>query len=274
MKKHKSILLLLLLCLMLGIGVWRNKSSFADLPLTTEANAASINSKKDMYQMIDEKAKKIKGSDEASIRDLADTIFNENGASDLPAAMVDMMKDSLVRAEMKYRNNGKGVRETHIAHTVNYLADKFGAPDYAKTTPLQVRLLRVKLMPMMPSLIAVDTDKEHKGLKKKIGSTITPEVSPLEATMITVMMIHQKMLNEEWQLSPEEFALKGKKQFFKGRGPMPPGYSSAGSTLSLKRNTEKAEEMQRLVRERVARMSLNEAAEIAEASLKNLGIEK
>ena len=276
MKKRNLVFSLILLSLMLGVMVWRNKNSFASTraSVTAETNASSKGSKKDMYEMIDEKAKKVSDSDEASIRDLADTIFNENGASDLSPMMISSLKDSLVKAEMKYRKTGEGVRETNITNTFNYLADKFGAPDYARTSSLQVRLLRVKLMPLIPNLIAVDIDKEHKGLKRKIGSTINPEVSPLEATIIIIMMIHQKMLNEEWQVSPEEFALKRKDQYFKKRGPFPPEHSSEETSFSVRQGTEKSEEMRQIVQNRVAKMSLRSAEEMANNSLKQLGIEK
>jgi hypothetical protein len=67
-----------------------------------------------------------------------------------------------------------------------------------------VRVVRVGLMFELPNLIAQDDpgDKKHK---KKIGSSINPLMSPLEATTVTMFLLQQKMVNDAFQVSHKQF---------------------------------------------------------------------
>jgi hypothetical protein len=222
-----------------------------------------------MFQELEEKAKLAQNDNETAISELADSIFKEVGSADIPADVITGIKGRLIRAEKKFRKNKKGVREENIVRMINELADKFQAPAYAKTSPLQVRLARVELMKYMPSFIAQETRPERKGLKKKVGTSINPEVSPLEAAYIAMLLIHQKMLNEQYQQTPDEYTANLHKWRAAARN-----NSSTEHTLVSKHNQEKCREMRDVVSRGVSRLSPASVQGLINDSLDTLGIER
>lgn len=78
-------------------------------------------------------------------------------------------------------------------------------PDYAKTSPLQVRHLRLSLLPYLPHFIAQEdfADRTTANLNRhfKIGN----KMSPLEAAYLVLAVVQQKRNNSAFQLTPKEF---------------------------------------------------------------------
>lgn len=150
-------------------------------------------------------AKATKGIDPIAIRELTDEAFNAFALPEVPVFTQEAMKERVVRAEVNYRKGAdKGISEVKVAKTVNELADKLEIPDYAKVSPAMVRLVRVGLMLELPNFIAQDPPATKKP-KKKVGSSINPLMSPIEATAITMFLLQQKMLNDGFQVSHKEF---------------------------------------------------------------------
>ncbi len=258
-KRSRIVLSLLMLCVLaFGVG-WRSLQS------------ASTSGDSNMFSDVEAAAKKAKNNDEQAIRELADAVFNY-AAPMIPAIASAGMKDRLVRAEIKYRNGHKGVREEHIVKTVNDLADAIGAPDYAKSSRLQVRVLRVRLMGAFPSFIAQERDEKKKGLKKKVGETMNPEASPLEGAFIAMMMVQQKMLNADFQKTPEEFAatlnLKLEMENRDNAG------QKTEARLVARKASKKLIEMDGIINRGVARLGVLGAKQLADKSLDTLGIER
>ncbi len=119
-KRIKVLLMLFALTLLVGMSwfsfgpVARSRSPFAPGSL-------------------EEKARKAKGGNEDAVRDLAEEVIYQYGQM-LPTEAQDGIMERVVRAEREYQKNGKGgVRETHVVQAVNFLAEKFDVPDYAKT---------------------------------------------------------------------------------------------------------------------------------------------
>jgi hypothetical protein len=234
--------------------------------------SASNNSAKKMIHPIEEKARKAKANDESSIRELADAVFNDVGTA-IPTDIMDHMKDRLVRAEIKFRHGNKKIRESNIVLTLNDLAERFDAPAYAKTSPLQVRTMRVELMKMYPSFIAQDTE-DTSDLKKKVGAKLKDDVSPLEAAYITMLIVHQKMLNDEWQQTPDEwFHSQQKKRFLDDSQNTTPQVGEPDSEKK-QRNDAKRREMQAVVARAIANMSTSDVQNLIDSSLDNLGVER
>lgn len=224
-----------------------------------------------MIDPFEEKAREAKSGDETAIRELADLGFSAFGGV-IPKTVKDKLKDRAVRAEVEYKKNGKGgVREVHIARAVNYLADKFKAPDYAKTDARQVRVLRAMMKFDYPSIFAPDPDAK-KGLRKKIGDLISPEVSPLEATFLLTTMLEQKMLNDNFQQTPEKFVANLKKK--SARLEDHDGDRQARLVFGTPRNHEKRREMMRIMENGIANMSMDEALNLADDTLDKLGIKR
>ena len=259
----KTILLVIGVAVAAG-ALWLGiRSSASSKSSTTQPNTGAS-----MKDRIEETARKVKGADEAAVRELADAVFEDIGAS-IPSLFRGSMKERLVRAELKYRSGKKGTSEANIVRTVNRLADALQAPAYAQTSALQVRILRVELMKVYPSFIAEETDVNKKGLKKKVGDKINPDVSPLEAFYITATMLQQKMLNGDWQETPEEFQKNLHKKEF-----MRPARSTRPKATINPPNTGKRREMAAVVERAAAKLSNEEALSLVEATLTTLGIAK
>jgi hypothetical protein len=263
--RNKGFPSLLIVCiLVIGVG-WQTSH-----PATQKGD-----SKKPMHNQVEEAAKKAKNSkDEKAVRELADAVFDYAGGQ-MPASVSDGIKDRLVRAEMNYRKGKKGIREEDIVRTVNELADTMSAPAYAKTSKLQVKVMRVKLMGDHPSFIAQERDEKKKGLKKEVGDTINPEVSPLEGAFITMMMIQQKVLNEDWQKTPEEYAAnlntKRQKEVKSAAG----GQELKGRLVARRaKNIEKVNEMMETINKGLGRLGVAGSLDLVDKSLDTLGIER
>ena len=113
---------------------------------------------------------------------------------------------------MKYRftrrssisQGGRSVDEERRSVVNEYAANL--AHLYAKTSALQVRYLRATLVRGYPNFIAQPRLGEKEGLEQEVGSSINSMMSPLEAAFVTAVLLQQKMLNEEYQKTPQEWA--------------------------------------------------------------------
>lgn len=218
---------------------------------------------------LEEKARKAKGGDEDAVRDLTEQVFYEYRGM-LPPEVLDGAKERVVRAEVEYRKNGKGaVRESHVAAAVNFLADKFKAPDFAKTDVRQVKVLRARMRSGAPSFFAPEPEGK-KGLKKKLGEPMNPEVSPLEATSLMLVMLTQKAFNDEFQQTPEEFAVRLR------RRPERLGPQVGGLTLVANdpRNIEKTRAVVQAATEGLAHMNVTDAINLTADTFDRLGVKK
>lgn len=221
-----------------------------------------------MRNSIEEHARKAKDNQEQSIRLLADALFQDVAAA-LPGSLSTRMKDRLIEAEVKYRQGHKGIRESHIVRAVNQLATRFSAPDYAQTSPLQIRTLRLELMKQYPNFIAQDED-DKKALKKKVGDRINQDVSPLEAFFLAAVMVEQKMLNEDWQEGPDEWAANAKahKKHFNQDHP------GSAKIIGMPPNVAKRREMAEVVSRSVSSLTITDAQQLANELLDTLGVKK
>jgi hypothetical protein len=154
------------------------------------------------FASFNSKARLAKSGDERAVRDLADEVFTEFGYSEV-AGVLSLFKDRLVRAEINYRRTGNGgIPERNVVRMLNGLTKELGAPDYARVSVHQVRYLRVNLLPVFPSFIG------HSSTRQSNRSIIDPEMSPLEATGLTLLLVTQKLANEDFQVTPEEWTAR------------------------------------------------------------------
>jgi hypothetical protein len=228
---------------------------------------------------LNRKAKASKGKDRIAVDDLTGEVVTTFAPPDLPLFTQEGIKERVARAELNYRQGvDKGISEVKVAKTVNELADKFALPDYAKVSVAMVRTTRVILMLQVPDLIRQDNPTGKK-LKKKIGSSISPFMSPLEATALTLFLLQQKTLNEAYQFSHKEFYENlNKKQKEKWtetrsqRDGTPPN-AETGPSMKVKSNT-KTEEISRAVKKGAAEMRPDDLFNLADSSLDTLGIKR
>lgn len=249
----KSVLTLSALAL-LTLGAYWHPSDSTDKKATK------------MRHSIEEQARKAKDNQEQSIRLLADAVFKDVAAT-LPGSISTRLKDRLIEAEVKYRQGHKDIRESHVVRAVNKLAARFNAPDYARTSPLQIRTLRLELMKQYPNFVAQDED-DRKALKKRVGDGINQDVSPLEAFFLAAVMVEQKMLNDDWQESPEEWAANAKahKKRFN------PDHRGSAKVIGNPPNAAKRREMAELASRVVASLTISDATQLADELLDTLGV--
>lgn len=276
MKRYLLLLPLFVICVLVN-GLIRRREKPLALPaeIGVVAMAGEVNNL--TGDLIDEKARKVKDSDEAAIRELADEVFASSHFGEIPTSIVEKIKERVVPHEVKYRQNKKGVKEKEIVKMVNDLADKVGAPDYAKTSLLQVHSLRARLMIGYPNFISPANAEGKRGLHKKIGTPMNPDLSPLEAVFVAGVLLEQKMINEEFQHSPQEWEKKLKNKELKNWQSAEKRPNSGGGQrkpqLAVSSNP-KAREMRESIAHSPIRMSPADLISITDDSLDTLGIER
>jgi hypothetical protein len=142
-------------------------------------------------------------SDDASVRGLADAVFSfPRALPRAPEVIENVVKDRLVRAETAYRNGlQQGVRERDIVELFNSVSDKLGLPSYAKTSPQQVRTLRMQLALSSPAFMASGLANPNM----KVGESVPDSMSPLQAIHLINSLLDQKVINPEYQVEPAEW---------------------------------------------------------------------
>ncbi|MGH9971840.1 MAG: hypothetical protein ACREBG_29170 [Pyrinomonadaceae bacterium] len=136
-----------------------------------------------------------------AVRTLAATVLQDFGLDDLPAEITEDARERLVTAEINYRQGqGGAIAETNVVRLIDEFATTWNLPAYARTDVLELRRFRVSLVPLMPDLATRDSSQ----------SLISSNMSPLEATYITLLLIEQKTINPEYQQTPQERAARKK----------------------------------------------------------------
>ena len=209
-----------------------------------------------------EKVQLAKGGDEAAVANLTKAVF-EHFAPPLAAEELSRSSERFVRAEMKYRN-GKtpGIPEARLVETLNRMAKALEAPDYARVSVSQVRFLRLKLMTAFPGFIGPPPQSGFD------GHAVNPKMSPLEATALGLILITQKLSNEEFQVTPEEWeTAQVQKQLKKLRTHEQNDASPSGPKLALYVESAKTKELKEVFLNHIS-----DALPLLDNSLQELGI--
>ena len=181
----------------------------------SNAQDASTSSKTPIFgphQNVEEKARLLQDNNRDTYRALADEIFKSPrglgvlemahgiGLANIPAPIDNVIKDRLVYAEMQYRQGtGKAVREQSIVDAINSLVQKLGLPDYTRTSPAQVRFMRMFLIRMNPTFMGRGTVRPDM----QVGESITDEMSPMQAVHLLLDVAGHKFFDPDFQMTPE-----------------------------------------------------------------------
>jgi hypothetical protein len=265
MKNNMRVILSLSVFCFLLVGLtWLSKSS----KVQSQSKSKQDTQGQSGVERINAKARAVKGSDKAAIQDLTGEVMRQHGWDETPADLRDSVNDRLVRAEQKFHNgNHKGASETDVARAVNGLVVKFNGPEYAKTSPSEVRELRGRFFPYMPDFIGRGRVEHGKAPAKNPNSQIE-EMSPVEAAYTTMAVLHQKLYNPEYQLTQEERRVA----WIKKHASTPNSAGQAGSQPSTTA-TARQQEMEGVLR-RAASTPLQDLARLPEKVLDTLGIER
>ena len=254
---------LLLCCALLGGATWMASRNNVHGLSRDEANAAAQAAKP--LAGLNEKARLAKGGDAASVRVLADEVFNQFEMGSAPAGLADSIKDRLVRAEVSFRaGSGKGISDAAAVRMVNRLAHEIGAPAFAKTNVFELRRLKTGLLPYTSDLQS-RTASDKAGRK----DPNEPSMSPLEATYFAALLVEQKRYNPEYQLTHDEWVnLHGGKRS---------GKSNAKFQDKIKENkgnNARAGELQQAFENGLSKKSVSELLELPATLLDTLGVQR
>jgi hypothetical protein len=200
-QRTKIAFLSLIICTSVVGAAWLGGRSSAEAqPPPSAPDEANSNP----FARLNAKARAARTHDETAVRELVDESFNVAALNDAPAGMADAIKERLTRAEMNWRRGATtGISDANVARTVNQLANKFNAPEYAHTNRYEVRLLHTALLPYLPDFIGRDNIGAQPG--QTAASSINHErMSPVEAAFVTAMLLRQKQTNPDYQLTRDE----------------------------------------------------------------------
>ncbi|HLM03426.1 MAG TPA: hypothetical protein VK400_20400, partial [Pyrinomonadaceae bacterium] len=111
------------------------------------------------------------------------------------------LKNRVVSAEQ----NGYLVQESQVVNAINWMADEFSAPSYAKTSSLQIRATRVTLNQFMPNLFVNKDNQGNISVNRQVNSTMSDSLPPAQATCLLLVVVQQKMLNQYFQKTPADW---------------------------------------------------------------------
>jgi len=170
---------------------------------TGGAQVTSPSQQSNPYKVLDAAARAAQQNDDASVHALAEAVFSfPRRLSRMPDVIENPIKDRLVNAELAFRHGSQqAVREEDIVKLVNSMADKLHAPTYAKTSLKQVRVLRMRLLLASPVFMSGGLAAQQIS----IGSSVSPEMSPLQAVHLINSMVDQKLINPEFQMEPGDW---------------------------------------------------------------------
>ena len=202
MKSHKTLWVLSLVALGGAIISIGNRQSFAQGQAPGAGQINIPDHPFDPFKDIDIIASTLTPNDASTVRALVDKLWEFPRVYPVPASIQDQVKNRLVSAEISYRQGRRqGVEEQGVVRALNALAEAFGAPDYAMTSPRQVRVIRMGLAISEPKFMGAGIAR--RGMK--VGDSIDSSMSPLQAVHLLAFTIEQKLSNPEFQVAPGEW---------------------------------------------------------------------
>lgn len=149
--------------------------------------------RRDPYVDLDEKASRVRSGDENLVRELAEAVFRNLPIGEVPDLLARPYKERVIRSEVNYRNGRReGIAEANIVRLIDELATRFDAPDYARTNPDEVRMLRLTFAEIMPHFIPRQPFQGANAVEERVVFSVAPQMSPLEAVYITSHLLWQK----------------------------------------------------------------------------------
>jgi hypothetical protein len=113
----------------------------------------------------------------------------------MPGLMEAILRERFDRAETDYRNGKRqGVEEQHIADAYNMLTTELTVPEYAFTSPRQVRFIRMQiaLAPVNAKFMEIE----------EINESVGHEMSPVQAAYVFKALVELKMVSPDFQVPP------------------------------------------------------------------------
>lgn len=151
---------------------------------------------------IEDAARSMAANSEESYQQLAAAVIQHPHKYHLPSTMESFAVSRLASAEREYQlSRLSAVHEGDITQVVNLLADRMSAPEFARTSNTQVRVVRMRLLMLEPTFMGREIIKAH--LKR--GDSIPDALSPSQSVHILLSLIDRKFYDPEFQLPPGGF---------------------------------------------------------------------
>jgi hypothetical protein len=225
-------------------------------------------------KIIDAAARSVNAQDSASVRALTEAVFSyPHVFSETLTPIQDMVKAKVTQAELQHLQGTRpGVTEEDIVRLVNSMADHLKLPEYARTTQKQVRVIRMGLALDSPAFIGRGMTRSDM----QASDSVNPEMSPLQALHVAAVLVDQKFINPDFQVTPAEwdshFHQKALERIQEAearkKNPTPTRHSIGA------RNNPKRDEMRQAFANAVSSMSDADGLNLASEVLKTLKLDQ
>lgn len=154
------------------------------------------------FKRIEDAASSISAGSEDCFEHLAAAVIQHPHKCRLPAAMETLAVARLASAEREYQfSRLSPVYEREITEAINLLADRVRAPEFARTSDTQVRVVRMRLLMLEPIFMG----REIIRARLERGDPIPDTLSPSQSVHILLSLIDRKFSDPEFQLPPGGF---------------------------------------------------------------------
>lgn len=238
-------------------------------PVQTSIPAPRGNPMPTPLQRLESSSRLSDKSNPATINTLTHEVLSFPHTYNLPGPLQQVIASRLAQSETNYRNGlGPGVTESQVLDLMNSLAQTLRLPDYAQTTPIQVRVLRMALLTQSPHFMGSGMMRDGM----RTGESIEQEMSPLQAMHLFSFMVDQKILNPEYQDPTSDPAVLHQqriKEFQQIRQQSAP----AAKYILLPNSNNKSAEMRRAISSGFESMSMQDAADLLGETLTKLNLQ-
>jgi hypothetical protein len=151
---------------------------------------------------LEEAAARLSLDDYTSINTLAERVIDYPHLVRLSDDSKSFLKGALPLAEHHHLSGSiSGIHEHALASTLNDVCDSLKVPTFARVTPSQLRVLRVRLLQTHPTFMGrgITMATAH------VGDSINPKMSPLQAMHLSLVMSDQKIMNVSFQCEVDEW---------------------------------------------------------------------
>lgn len=255
MKKKLLVLLSLSLLAWLGLG-W---------PLAENDSAEAHDNSQATHPLeaINQMAKNARSGNLSDAEEFVGEIIKVTGfENELRGFTSTAIKDRVGRAESRYRQGQSlGIPESKIVRTVNGLVRKFELPPYTKTNNYEVRMLRLGLLPSFPQIIS----QPNQGIRPvSVGGEMDSQMSPAEAFFMLAMMLRQKLVNPDYQLTYQERVASWAETH----------KHVAEQDIASDPSQVRSDQIRDSLKRAVSSASVTDALQLSEITLNTLGIEQ
>jgi hypothetical protein len=230
------------------------------------------------FQKIEKSARPEDPNNSDSVRALVDAVFDyPHSFGQVPADVEESVRVKLTQAEIAYLKGSRtGVRLLDVVKLFNEVATKLNLPDFATTSPRQMRHLRMQIMLDMPTFMGKGAIRQ--GIIN--GESISGIMSPIQAFHLFLAMAEAKLIDSEYQFAPVDWekhrnqvetekwqTAKARRALGQTPTPTNPGVTAHVSDAS------KSVQFAHALRNGWSALSADDTAKIVAGSLKTLSIQ-